>query len=73
MSVGYLAAEESPFNENCGNWSVDGQPSLKDGNIGEWSTTASFFVLVGNGDMLMTLYVIVQYLLIALQVQKDLW
>ncbi len=35
MSVGYSVAEESPLNENNGNWSVDGQPSLKDGNIGE--------------------------------------
>jgi hypothetical protein len=70
MFVGYLATEESPLNEKNGNWSVDGQPSLKDGNIGEWSIAASFSVLVGNGAMLATLYVTVQHLLIALQVQE---
>ncbi len=70
MSVGYSVAKESLLNENSGNWSVDEEPSLKDDNIGEWSTVASFFsVLVGSGDMLTTLYVTVQYLLIAIQVQ----
>jgi hypothetical protein len=69
MFVGYLAVEESPVNEKNGNWLVDGQPSLKDGNIGE-SIVASFFVLVGNGAMLTTLYVTVQHLLIALQEQE---
>jgi len=71
MFIGYyLATEESPLNENNDNWLVDGQPSLKDGNIGEWSIAASFSVLVGNGTMLTTLYVTVQHLLIALQVQE---
>jgi hypothetical protein len=70
MSVGYSAVEESPLNENNGNWSVDGQPSLKDGNIGEWSTATSFSVLVGNGAMLMTLYVTMQHFFITLQVQE---
>jgi len=70
MSVGYSTVKESPLNENNGNWSVDGQPSLRDGNIGEWSTVTSFSVLVGNGAMLMTLYVTMQHFLIALQVQE---
>jgi len=70
MFVKYSAVEESPLNENNGNWSVDGQPSVRDGNIGEWSTTTSFYVLVGNGAMLMTLYVTMQHFLIALQVQE---
>jgi hypothetical protein len=70
MFVGYLATKESPLNENNGNWWVDGQPLFKDGNTGERSTAASFSILVGNGDMLMTLYVTLQHLLTALQVQE---